>query len=55
MDWDDNYVCLHGNHLEQHDDFIIIYFYDSKGFQEGMNREYLWHIYLNRLPPDFPP
>ena len=49
MDWSDNCFHLHVNHLDWRDGCIIIYFYHSKGYHEGVNRNDPWYIYLNPL------
>ena len=48
----DIFVCSYVNHLEWRDNCINIYFSHLKGGQERLNRNDLWHIYLNPLCPD---
>ena len=47
----DNCAISHMNHLEWHDNSLVIFFLHSKGDQKGMNRSEPWHIYSNPIFP----
>ena len=55
MAWADNCVRSHVNHIEWCDGGIMIYFTNSKVYQEGVKFNKPWNIYLDPLCPEICP